>query len=271
MLVAANGFPITKVVPHDGRSWDTRHWVKSGAHHYLIDPSMETVLGAVGLSKRPVESRGLCKTYDPTDCYPESVHVLAVERKLSGIPHRWEHPLRAWEYGLALHALSSHDCRTVLDVGGGGSIFSPAAAALGLDTIQVDPGDCAAWVAKQSKVIGRPLSYQQVPLEHFEGGLYDAVTCLSVLEHVDDDVDFFRRLQSFVAPGGLLVLTVDWWPSGLSMIGGHLRTYNAQRLGRLISEGLLPGFSLVGLPDYVDRGNHVNSYTFASLVMRRST
>jgi len=49
-LVLANGFPIPKVAPHDGRSWDMRHVVYSEYNHYPINPNPETVFRLVGLS-----------------------------------------------------------------------------------------------------------------------------------------------------------------------------------------------------------------------------
>lgn len=43
-LVLANGFPIPKVAPHDGRSWDMRHVVKSEYNHYPVNPTADQVL-----------------------------------------------------------------------------------------------------------------------------------------------------------------------------------------------------------------------------------
>ena len=43
-LALANGFPIPKIVPHDGRSWDMRHPIYSDLHHYLVQPSTDDIL-----------------------------------------------------------------------------------------------------------------------------------------------------------------------------------------------------------------------------------
>ena len=98
-------------------------------------------------------------------------------------------------------------------------------------------------------------------------GLFDAVTCISVLEHVPDDVAFYRKLASLVKVGGVLALTVDFWPDAARKSPDHLRTYNEDRLSMLAQS--VPGFETVGKLDYADRGAHVYSYTFASLVLRR--
>jgi len=266
MLVLANGFSMPKVVPHDGRSWDERHWVQSPYNHYLVNPSAIDILYSLGINARqPII---YSKTYDPADNFEESAIVLNINEQLASVAHRFEHPLRAWEYGLALNVLRSRECFSVLDVGGGGSVFAPAAASLGITVVQVDPGDCLEWVAHQAWTLGRPLVYHQQDIMSYDDRrTYDAVTCLSVLEHIEEDRDFFRRLQSFVRPGGLLILTVDFWPDGVPQVSGHLRTYNVARLSRLINDA--PGFELLGTPDYTDRGAHVHGYTFASLVLKK--
>ncbi|HEX7763461.1 MAG TPA: hypothetical protein VF433_07605, partial [Cellvibrio sp.] len=43
-LVIANGFPIPKVIPHDGKSWDMRHIIRSNLHHYLVNPTADAIL-----------------------------------------------------------------------------------------------------------------------------------------------------------------------------------------------------------------------------------
>ena len=48
-LALANGFPIPKVAPHDGKSWDMRHVVNSKYNYYPINPSAETVIDILGV------------------------------------------------------------------------------------------------------------------------------------------------------------------------------------------------------------------------------
>lgn len=44
-LVIANGFPrLTKIVLHDGKSWDMSHVLYTPTHHYLVDPTLEQLL-----------------------------------------------------------------------------------------------------------------------------------------------------------------------------------------------------------------------------------
>ncbi len=43
-LVLANGFEIPRVSPHDGKSWDMRHVIRSEYNHYPINPTAEECL-----------------------------------------------------------------------------------------------------------------------------------------------------------------------------------------------------------------------------------
>jgi SAM-dependent methyltransferase len=62
---------------------------------------------------------------------------------------------------------------------------------------------------------------------------FHVVTCLDVLEHIDDDVEALRTIASLLQPGGQLVLTVPaygWLWSGEDVISQHRRRYTRGRL-----------------------------------------
>ena len=64
-------------------------------------------------------------------------------------------------------------------------------------------------------------------------GRFHVVTCLDVLEHLDDDVGGLRAIGALLAPGGQLVATVpayDWLWSGEDVISAHRRRYTRDRL-----------------------------------------
>jgi SAM-dependent methyltransferase len=59
-------------------------------------------------------------------------------------------------------------------------------------------------------------------------GRFDIVTCLDVLEHLDDDVDGLRALGSLLRPSGQIVVTVPayaWLWGGEDEISQHRRRY----------------------------------------------
>jgi SAM-dependent methyltransferase len=269
-LVLANGFPwMQKYVPHDGRSWDMRHVLYSSNNHYMIDPTPDEILGRIGANMKTYS-----KCLEPDDHVTEMDHIKNMQDVMRGSYVRFEHEHRKWEYGLALSALRRARVRTVLDAGGGASIFAPAAAwsDIGIHVTQVDPGDFASWIESQRQIVPDVGPYIQRDFMDWEDETaYDAVTCLSVLEHVEDDIAFFKKLLPHVKPGGVLFVTVDFHPSGEAQVGGHLRTYNKDRLSVLSGIARKAGFkNYLGKSSWNYDGEHVNNYNFASLCMRRS-
>lgn len=80
----------------------------------------------------------------------------------------------------------------------------------------------------------------KVSVEHCDlmevDGRYDLVICLNVLEHVEDDKAFLKKLLSLLKPQGILFLLVP----AHSMLycefdreGGHLRRYSKSSLKRI--------------------------------------
>jgi SAM-dependent methyltransferase len=64
-------------------------------------------------------------------------------------------------------------------------------------------------------------------------GRFDVVTCLDVLEHLDDDVEGLRTIGALLVPGGQAVVTVPaytWLWSGEDEISAHRRRYTRGRL-----------------------------------------
>ncbi len=68
----------------------------------------------------------------------------------------------------------------------------------------------------------------------------DAITCLDVLEHLDDPVLALRRVAAAAAPGALLLVTVPALPSLWSRwdeVSGHRRRYTRALLRRQLAAG----------------------------------
>lgn len=226
----------------------------------------------------------LTKTLDPAD-FAELAEELQVvdtyfEKALT------QHPMRRWEYALALRAHAQWNVGTTTgglggltyDVGGSGSPFywmlDP------YQTVVIDPAeshglDLAAYL-RQHACLGR------------------AVFCLSVLEHVEDLDQFLYHLGCLVAPGGLLFLTMDacdherhaldvedphhfsWMRRRIIYTGDRhdstTLTYHRPDAWKGILDTLQPyGFRQFGEVDWAYHGPQVFDYTFASLALVRRT
>jgi SAM-dependent methyltransferase len=76
-------------------------------------------------------------------------------------------------------------------------------------------------------------------------GRFDIVTCLDVLEHLDDDVGGLRTIGSLLAPRGQVVVTVPayaWLWSGEDEISAHRRRYTR---GALVGACRAAGFEVL--------------------------
>ena len=77
------------------------------------------------------------------------------------------------------------------------------------------------------------------PLENlpFADALFDIVTCLDVIEHIDDDQSAIKEITRVIRPGGLLVLTVPafniFW-SDHDVINHHRRRYRRSQIRQLL-------------------------------------
>lgn len=221
----------------------------------------------------------LSKTLDPADFDQLTEELAIVDRHFT--KDREQHPMRRWEYAMALRAISTWwatkrlNVPHAIDVGGAGSPFWRM---IDVDNVYVVDPDATT------------------DLAHYVAGcprLSPIVTCLSVIEHVDDLDRFLYHLGCLVAPGGLLFLTMDacnherhalnvedphhfsWMRKRIFYTGqrvdssalhynspedwlGVLRTFNNR------------DFTCLGGPEGLDQTYHgpqVYDYTFASLAL----
>ncbi len=72
-------------------------------------------------------------------------------------------------------------------------------------------------------------------------GSYDLVLSVSVLEHVEDDLQFVRIISEFLRPGGLAVLTVDFaegWRPGKKKPEVDHRLYTTKEITTWLMRGI---------------------------------
>src|SRR6266576_3780824 len=141
----------------------------------------------------------LSKTLHPDDFDLLSEELELVDKHFTSAAP--QHPMRRWEYAMALRATSfcADYPGVCYDVGGAGSPFLTMIDELYKTKLNfmevVDPAVSAS------------LEYYVQKNPH----LADVVYCISVLEHIPpkDLPRFLYHLGCLVAPGGVLFLTVD--------------------------------------------------------------
>jgi SAM-dependent methyltransferase len=85
-------------------------------------------------------------------------------------------------------------------------------------------------------------------------GEFDAITCLSVVEHVPNLSGFIREMSRLLKPGGPLILSTDYWPvkvrtEGRREFNAPVNVFDEQSLAGLIQIAREDGLELTGEPD----------------------
>lgn len=97
---------------------------------------------------------------------------------------------------------------SILDIGCGGGILSEGLARLGADVIGLDMEEQTLNIARAHAAASNlSIRYVCEPVESFEGGPFDAITCLEMLEHVEEPESVIRAAMDLLKPGGFLFLS----------------------------------------------------------------
>ncbi|WP_313950673.1 bifunctional 2-polyprenyl-6-hydroxyphenol methylase/3-demethylubiquinol 3-O-methyltransferase UbiG [Accumulibacter sp.] len=134
--------------------------------------------------------------------------------KFSQLAHRWWDPSSDFKplhdiNPLRLEWIDGH-CqlagKSVLDVGCGGGILSEAMCEKGATVSGIDLSDKALSVARLHLLeSGRQVDYRKISAEELaaqQGGIYDVVTCMEMLEHVPEPASTVAACAALVKPGG---------------------------------------------------------------------
>ncbi len=94
----------------------------------------------------------------------------------------------------------------ILDVGCGGGLVAEPLNFKGAKVTAIDPSEkniaVAKLHAKQSKA---EINYQQTSIHDLpKSKKFSVITCLEVIEHVDDPDEFIREIAKHLKPGGIL-------------------------------------------------------------------
>lgn len=96
----------------------------------------------------------------------------------------------------------------MLDIGCGGGILSEGLARRGAHVTGLDVEEHALKAARaHAEASNVSVKYVCEPVETFDGGPFDAITCLEMLEHVEDPQVVINSAVALLKPGGFLFLS----------------------------------------------------------------
>ena len=127
-------------------------------------------------------------------------------------------PEKNWDHLAAVSTILAHtkpDAR-VLDAGA--EIYSNVLPALFLYGYHHLHGINLSFTAPTRR---GPIRYIPGDLTRtpYADGFFDAITCMSVIEHGVPLVDYFREMYRLLKPGGLLITSTDYFPSPIDTRG----------------------------------------------------
>jgi len=163
--------------------------------------------------------------------------------KFSALAHRWWDPESEFK---PLHQINplrlewidriaALDGKSALDVGCGGGILAEAMARRGARVKGIDLSEKALKVAQLHRLESKvAVDYEAISAEDLaarEGGAYDVVTCMELLEHVPDPASLVRACAELARPGGRVFF---------STINRNLKAYVLAVIGAEYVLKLLP-------------------------------
>lgn len=114
---------------------------------------------------------------------------------------------RPVEYAFSLQCLSKHGSKTILDVGSGRTAWPQLLAGCGFSVTAVDQASeywSGFFVNRHHWVLHQDITAPEL------GERFDAVTCLSVIEHIPHDTLAIRGMANLVRPGGHIILSFPY-------------------------------------------------------------
>lgn len=223
---------------------------------------------------------GTVKEEDYSDIFEgvQSVKGATIWFQQHGARIEIGHPHRFWEYGSAVQALLSLEPELmqhlhVLDIGAGYGALGPTLAKkFHTNVIECEPDlNCISARSVVNKLLssngGRQILAMPAGFENLPEGKFDAVFCISVIEHLPSAVEknCWAEMAKRVKDNGLLFVTLDCVEyAGVSYTFDNLRAQNftlamiKERFDKIVEMGFVP----MGKPDFEYYGAAVYDYSF---------
>jgi len=210
--------------------------------------------------------------------------VAAASKLVSSMGLTWHHdPQKNWDTLKCLMYVLTN-CRPklpVLDAGSSKSVICSWLSALGYRELYAC--DLLEKDADFFKKFGIKFSVQDLTNTDYPDDFFQAVTCVSVIEHNVDLEKFCSEMRRVLRPGGLLLVSTDYWNEPIDCSGiypygveaGEMHIFSAQELDDFVELAARHDLKICSPFDPTTRDKAVRwdrvdrDYTFAFLAFRR--
>ncbi len=210
----------------------------------------------------------------------DEIDAAVAEAERLGLPPVWDAP-KSWDSLGALHEVLSRTGPEARVLDAGAEYYSQILRWLYLYGYRD--------LAGINLVFKRPVRCGPIRLEpgdltatRFADGHFDAVTCLSVIEHGVDLAAYFGEMARILRPGGVLVTSTDYFAEptdtcGRRAYGGPIRVFDRREMEAAFALAATYGLELTGPVDLrsgercVHWAEHDLRYTFLIWTMTKRT
>ncbi len=116
----------------------------------------------------------------------------------------------------------------------------------------------------------------------FPDGYFDAVSCMSVIEHGVPLEDYFREMHRVLKPGGLLITSTDYYPTAIDTQGkmaheAAIKIFTKMEIQEILRRAMQIGFESTGEVDLECSERPVRweqfglEYSFVIFTLRKRT
>ena len=219
--------------------------INSSSQCNLCGSTEYDVLYKIGRGNKPLNTV-ICKKCGLVWCHPFPIDPYSyyqkhyrIQYKGTVIPKK-KHIFRAASAALDRFNLLKHLLKPrwrVLEIGSGGGEFLYLLKKLGYDAFGIEPNEGYAEYAKSEYQLNIKTGFLQNT--QFEENSFEMVTLWHVLEHMDNPADILKKIHSFLATDGLLIIEVPNIEAICSspkntFHAAHLYNFNQSTLRRMV-------------------------------------
>lgn len=239
---------------------------------YRLELRLKFGTGRLTEKLGPLIENGVLQSRSEWESATENARKLGVPR------HRG--PEKNWDHLAAVSTVLAHTAPTARILDAGSELYSNVLAALFVYGYRDLYGINLAFTEPARR---GPIRYLPGDITHapFADAFFDAITCMSVIEHGVPLDAYFPEMHRLLKPGGLLITSTDYFPTpidtrGLTAYGSPIKIFSKPEIEFAISVAESFGFQLTSRLDLDCSEKSVRweeyglEYTFVIFTLRKA-